>query len=114
MKISDKYRKSVPLNVTLLDHTNKSLTIAWDFIPEATSYTVQLLGSPDDEMPLHAYVASAEDYYEFSNLEPRKGYYARVRANFPYSATSDWVYVKIQRRPGSKADSLVWPGGAGF
>jgi len=47
MKISDKYRKSVPLNVTLLDHTNKSLTIAWDFIPEATSYTVQLLGSPD-------------------------------------------------------------------
>lgn len=102
MKISDKYRKSVPLNVQLLDYTSKSLTIAWDFMPEATSYTVQLLGSPDDEMPLHAYVARTEDYYEFSGLEPRKGYYARVRANFPYSATSEWVYVMYQENQPAK------------
>lgn len=93
---SDAYRQSVPQNVQLLDHTNKSLTIAWDFIPEATSYVVQLLSSPEDEMPLFSYISTREDYYEFSNLEPRKSYYARVRANFPNSAISDWVYVTNQ------------------
>lgn len=96
MTPSDAYRSSVPQNVQLLDHTNKTLTIAWDFIPEATSYMVQLLASPTDEMPLHSYIAKEEDYYEFSNLEPRKSYYSRVRANFPNSATSDWVYVNYQ------------------
>jgi hypothetical protein len=96
MTPSDAYRQSVPQNVQLLDNTKKTLTIAWDFIPEATSYVVQLLASPTDEMPLFSYIAKNEDYYEFSNLEPRQSYYGRVRANFPNSATSDWVYVNYK------------------
>ena len=93
MTLSAAYRKSVPQNVQMLDHTSKTLTITWDFIPEATSYVVQLLAAPDDEMPLSSYIARNEDYYEFSNLDPRKSYYSRVRANFPNAASSDWVYV---------------------
>jgi hypothetical protein len=93
---SNAYRQSVPQNVQLLDYTSKTLTIAWDLIPQATSYVVQLLESPTNEMPLYSYIAKNEDYYVFSNLEPRKSYYGRVRANFPNSATSDWVYVNYQ------------------
>src|SRR5689334_20001541 len=96
MTPSQAYRQSVPQNVALLAHTNKTLTISWDFIPEATSYVVQLLASPTNEMPLYSYVATKEDYYEFSNLDPRKSYYARVRANFPNSAISEWAYVNYQ------------------
>lgn len=96
MTPSDAYRQSVPQNVQLLDNTNKTLTIAWDFIPGATSYVVQLLASPTDDMPLFSYITQNEDYYEFSQLEPRRSYYARVRANFPNSATSDWVYVNYK------------------
>ncbi|HTN36905.1 MAG TPA: fibronectin type III domain-containing protein [Arachidicoccus sp.] len=91
---STVYKGDMPKNVQLLDHTSKTLTIAWDFIPEATSYTVQILATPDDEMPLYTYTTTHEDYYEFSNLSSRTSYYARVRANFPYSSVSDWVYVK--------------------
>lgn len=95
VKISNKYRAAIPQNVTLLDHTRKTLTIAWDYIPGATSYVVQLLASPEDEMPLYSYVTDNEDYYIFSNLAARQSYYARVRANYENSATSDWVYVTL-------------------
>lgn len=95
IKVSDKYASDIPQNVKLLDHTSKTLTISWDYIQGATSYVVQLLDSPTDAMPLYSHVSHTEDYYIFSNLEPRKSYYARVRANFENSATSTWVYVTM-------------------
>ena len=94
MEISDKFRSNVPENIQLLERTNKSLTIAWDIISGATSYTVQLLEDSESQDPLFFYTASKdEDYYEFTNLSSKSSYYARVRANFPYSATSDWAYL---------------------
>jgi len=95
VQISDKHRSDIPQGVQLLDHTSKTLTVAWDYIDGATSYVVQLLATPDSENPLYSYVTHTEDYYIFSNLEPRKSYYARVRANFANSATSDWSYVTL-------------------
>lgn len=95
VSISDKYKSDIPKNVKLLDHTNKTLTVSWDYIQGATSYVVQLLASPDETMPLYTYVTNTEDYHIFSNLAARQSYYARVRANFKNSATSDWVYVTL-------------------
>lgn len=91
--ISDKNKDKVPENVFLLAHSSSSVTVAWDFINEATSYTVQLVSSPTDDYPLFTYTTTSQDYHEFNGLERTGSYYARVRANFPYSATSDWVYI---------------------
>lgn len=97
--ISDAHMNDVAENVFLLEHSNSSITVAWDFIKGATSYTVQLLESADSDYPAYMYTTSTEDYYEFSNLGKRKSYYARVRANFPYSATSKWEYVMNGNQP---------------
>lgn len=91
--ISTIHENDVPTNVELMEYTNTSITVAWDFVEGATSYTVQLLSNVDSDYPQHMYTTSTDDYYEFTGLSPRGNYYARVRANFPYSATSKWVYV---------------------
>ena len=39
------------------------------------------------------------DYHEFTDLPTDRIYYGRVRANYPYSATSDWVYVTEHDKP---------------
>lgn len=97
MKISNAHDSSIPQSVQLLDHTSKTLTIAWNYVPEATSYTVQLVSSAssEEQIPLYSYNTNTEDYYIFSNLDSRATYYARVRGNFPNSATSAWVYVQL-------------------
>ena len=41
----------------------------------------------------------AIDYHEFTDLATDRIYYGRVRANFPYSSTSDWVYVTANEQP---------------
>ena len=43
VEISDAYKSKTPKNVKLLEYGNKSLTICWDFVRGATSYTVQLV-----------------------------------------------------------------------
>ena len=91
--ITNKFAEDVPGNVQLLGYTSKSITVAWDFNENATSYTVQLLTSPDSDNPAYTYTTATEDYFEFGNLNARTSYYARVRANFPYSETSKWVYI---------------------
>lgn len=91
--ISDGFKDRIPKNVHLLEYTNSSITVAWDYIEEATSYTVQLITSEDSDFPFQSYTTSTEDYHEFNKLEGAGNYYARVRANFPYSATSEWVYI---------------------
>ncbi len=91
--VSDSFKDRVPENVHLLEHSKSSITIAWDYIKDATSYTVQLVSSKESDFPIASYTTNSEDYYAFNGLEGIGNYYARVRANFPYSATSDWVYV---------------------
>lgn len=82
----------VPTNVHLSDYSSASITVAWDRIEGATSYTVQLLGSEDSEQPLDAYTTTSKDFYRFSGLEETRGYYLRVRANVNYD-TGEWVYI---------------------
>lgn len=92
-EISDHQKGNVPEKVQLLEHSSQSITVAWDFIKNATSYTVQLVESIDSDLPIVYYTTSTEDYFEFSGLSKFGNYYARVRANFPNSETSEWVYV---------------------
>lgn len=93
MTISDKQKDNVPEEVQLLEYSDNSVTLAWDFVKNATSYTVQILEDPQSEYPLQYYTTSTEDYYQFTKLNKNASYYLRVRANYPYSATSDWVYL---------------------
>lgn len=100
VEISDAHKSKVPKNVKLLEYGATSLTICWDFIRGATSYTVQLV---DGEMnPISEALCKTTDqidYHEFTDLPADQIYYGRVRANFPYSATSDWVYVTTNDQP---------------
>jgi hypothetical protein len=100
VEISDKYASKVPKNVKLLEYSESSLTVCWDFIRGATSYTVQLVdgnmvGIKEDLIK----TVTDIDYYEFTTIVANEVYYARVRANYPYSATSEWVYVSRNDKP---------------
>ncbi|NCC89466.1 MAG: fibronectin type III domain-containing protein [Spirochaetia bacterium] len=92
-EISTAHENHFPANVELLEYTPNSITVAWDFVEGATSYTVQLLNTADSDYPLVTYTTTDEDYYQFTGLSRRENYYARVRANFPYSAVSRWSYL---------------------
>ena len=66
----------------------------------ATSYTIQLAesdtGSVNQYGGLSAIITPDEDMsYSFSGLTPYKYYYARVRANYPGSVFSPWVYINL-------------------
>lgn len=100
VEISGEYKSKTPKNVKLLEYDATSLTICWDFIRGATSYTVQLVDgdmNPVDEAL--CMTTAAIDYHEFTDLPSDRVYYGRVRANYPYSATSDWVYVTVDDKP---------------
>lgn len=88
----------LPENVQLLDYSNSSITVGWDRIEGATSYTAQLMGSKDGDKPLDSWIVVAEDQYQFSGLEELLDYYVRVRANVNYS-TGDWVYIMNDEEP---------------
>lgn len=92
-EISKAHENDFPTNVELLEYTSNSITVAWDFVDGATSYTVQLLNEAASDYPQHTFTTSTEDYYQFTGLSRRENYYARVRANFPYSAVSKWSYI---------------------
>lgn len=84
----------------LLEYGNKSLTICWDFVRGATSYTVQLVDGDMNPVSEALCMTTADiDYHEFTDLPTDRIYYGRVRANYPYSATSDWVYVTEHDKP---------------
>ena len=100
VEISDAYKSKTPKNVKLLEYGNKSLTICWDFIRGATSYTVQLVDGDMNPVSEALCMTTADiDYHEFTDLPTDRIYYGRVRANYPYSATSDWVYVTEHDKP---------------
>ncbi len=88
----------IPGNVRLLDYSSSSITVGWDHIEGATSYTVQLMGSKDSDKPIDRYIVIAEDSYQFSSLTETLGYYIRVRANVDY-ATGNWVYIMNGQEP---------------
>lgn len=100
VEISDAYKSKTPKNVKLLEYGNKSLTICWDFIRGATSYTVQLVDGEMNPVSEALCMTTADiDYHEFTDLPTDQIYYGRVRANYPYSATSEWVYVTEHDKP---------------
>lgn len=100
VEISDAYKSKTPKNVKLLEYGNKSLTIYWDFVRGATSYTVQLVDGDMNPVSEALCMTTADiDYHEFTDLPTDRIYYGRVRANYPYSATSDWVYVTEHDKP---------------
>ncbi len=109
-QISDEHKKDIPTGVFLVEYSATSLTIGWDFVEGATSYTIQLTDL--DKNPISETLcatATDRDYYEFTGLSSNRAYYARVRSNFPYSATSEWAYV--EKAPGEPALLLA---GVGF
>ena len=100
VEISDAYKSKTPKNEKLLEYGNKSLTICWDFVRGATSYTVQLVDGDMNPVSEALCMTTADiDYHEFTDLPTDRIYYGRVRANYPYSATSDWVYVTEHDKP---------------
>ena len=100
VEISDAYKSKTPKNVKLLEYGNKSLTICWDFVRGATSYTVQLVDGDMNPVSEALCMTTADiDYHEFTDLPTDRIYYGRVRANYPYSATSDWVSVTEHDKP---------------
>ena len=89
---SGGYTDKVPSNVRLEAFTSSSITVAWDLVEGATSYTVELLGSSTSEDPIDAYTTTSKDNYRFTGLNEIQGYYIRVRANVNYDR-GDWVYI---------------------
>lgn len=100
VEISGANKSKTPKNVKLLEYGATSLTICWDFIRGATSYTVQLVdGDMNPVSEALCKTTDAIDYHEFTDLAADRIYYGRVRANYPYSSTSDWVYVTANEQP---------------
>lgn len=100
VEISGANKSKTPKNVKLLEYGATSLTICWDFIRGATSYTVQLVdGEMNPVSEVLCKTTDAIDYHEFTDLAADRIYYGRVRANYPYSSTSDWVYVTANEQP---------------
>jgi len=95
--VSGDFKDWVPENVRLSGYSNSSITITWDHIEGATSYTVQLLTTKESDAPIPSYTTISKDHYEFTGLEETRGYYVRVRANFN-TAASDWVYLQDEQK----------------
>lgn len=85
------FTDKTPENVHMSDYSSSSITVSWDFVDGATSYTAQLLGEKDSDSPIDAYTTSY-DFYRFSSLKETCGYWVRVRANVNFD-TGDWVYI---------------------
>ena len=110
VEISGANKSKTPKNVKLLEYGPTSLTICWDFIRGATSYTVQLVdGEMNPVSEALCKTTDAIDYHEFTDLATDRIYYGRVRANFPYSSTSDWVYVTANEQPAMLMASAITP-----
>lgn len=85
------FTDKLPENVRLSGYTNSSITVSWDLVEGATSYTAQLLDSKESDAPIDGYTTSF-DSYQFNNLNEIRGYYVRVRANVNFD-TGNWVYI---------------------
>ena len=81
VEISGANKSKTPKNVKLLEYGPTSLTICWDFIRGATSYTVQLVdGEMNPVSEALCKTTDAIDYHEFTDLATDRIYYGRVRA----------------------------------
>lgn len=88
----------VPSNVRLSELTSNSITVAWDRVEGATSYTAQLLDSKDSDVPIDAYTTVSKDFHKFDRLSDVGSYYVRVRANKDFD-TGDWVRLMNGTEP---------------
>ena len=90
----------------------KSIAVYWDaskaITAGARSFTVQL--TPDDNFnrgdnynaTISKTLQITDDIYDsvtFTNLGSDDIYYVRVRANYPYSKYSEWVYLSYNAKP---------------
>lgn len=89
----------VPGNVILQTYSTSSITVTWDKVDGATSYTIQLLGTKDSDVPINAYTTTSKNFYQFTGLQETSGYYVRVRANVNY-ATGNWIYIMDGQQKG--------------
>lgn len=100
VEISGANKSKTPKNVKLLEYGPTSLTICWDFIRGATSYTVQLVdGEMNPVSEALCKTTDAIDYHEFTDLAtgyttaasgptsptppPRTGYTSRQTSSRP-------------------------------
>lgn len=83
---------TVPSGIELMETGNNSIVISWDHVPDAVTYTVQLLADPDSNMPSHQATVTT-DFHEFGGLTQKSRWSVRVRANYPYSVYSEWNYL---------------------
>ncbi|HHX36999.1 MAG TPA: fibronectin type III domain-containing protein [Clostridiaceae bacterium] len=86
------FTDKTPENVHMSEYSSSSITVSWNGVEGATSYTAQLLGAKDSDSPIDAYTTTSKDFHRFSGLEETRGYYVRVRANVNYD-TGNWVYI---------------------
>jgi len=86
------FTDKIPENVHMSDFTSSSITVSWDRVEGATSYTAQLLGAKESDFPVDAYTTTSKDFHRFSGLMETRSYWVRVRANVNYD-TGDWVYI---------------------
>ena len=76
VEISGANKSKTPKNVKLLEYGATSLTICWDFIRGATSYTVQLVdGEMNPVSEALCKTTDAIDYHEFTDLAADRIYY---------------------------------------
>lgn len=85
------FTDKLPKNVRMSNFTNSSITVSWDLVEGATSYTAQLLDTKESNSPIDGYTTSY-DSYQFNSLNETHGYYVRVRANVNFD-TGEWVYI---------------------
>lgn len=85
------FTDKLPANVHMSAYSSSSITVSWDRVEGATSYTAQLLREKESDTPIDGYTTS-NDSYRFSALEETRGYYVRVRANVNFD-TGDWLYI---------------------
>lgn len=96
------YGNAIPENVRLTDYTSSSVTVEWDSVAAAASYTVELLDSVGAVSPIDGYTTTSKDFYTFTNLNESGNYYVRVRANFntvKNPVIGDWAYLMNGENP---------------
>ncbi len=86
------FTNKTPENVHMSEYSSSSITVSWDLVEGATSYTAQILGAKDSDIPIDAYTTTSHDFHRFGGLIETLGYYVRIRANVNFD-TGDWIYV---------------------
>ena len=91
----------LPLNLRLVEASSDSLTLQWDFAPEAASYRLYLDGQE---------VASGHtspNYYRFTGLTTQTSYRLGVQAVSAAGAGEIWLVTQCLGQPVSLGDAFI-------